>query len=123
MEWYIPISLLPGIAILIMSTGNFIVALNSELKELKKQYKLYEVIIKLKIKQLRRLSIAIAGLYLSVFVFTLLGFFIWFGVPEVIDYCILVIAFLIMTYAVYLLVSFSIRAIKIRDLHMQIGEE
>lgn len=123
MEWYIPISLLPGIAILIMSTGNFIVALNSELKELKKQYTLYEVIIKLKIKQLRRLSIAIAGLYLSVFVFTLLGFFIWFGVPEVIDYCILVIAFLIMTYAVYLLVSFSIRAIKIRDLHMQIGEE
>ena len=122
MEWYIPISLLPGIAILIMSTGNFIVALNAELKELKKQYTLYEVVIKLKIKQLRRLSIAIAGLYLSVFVFTLLGFFIWFGVPEVIDYCILVIAFLIMTYAVYLLVSFSIRAIKIRDMHMQIRE-
>jgi hypothetical protein len=123
MEWYIPISLLPGIAILIMSTGNFIVALNAELKELKKQFTLYEVIIKLKIQQLRRLSIAIAGLYLSVFVFTLLGFFIWFGVPEVIDYIVLVIAFLIMTYAVFLLVSFSIRAIKIRDLHMQIEEK
>lgn len=122
MEWYIPISLLPGIAILIMSTGNFIVALNAELKELKKQYNLYEVVIKMKIKQLRRLSIAIAGLYLSVFVFTLLGFFIWFGVPEAIAYFILVIAFLIMTYAVYLLVSFSIRAIKIRDIHMQIRE-
>jgi hypothetical protein len=34
MEWYIPISLLPGIALIILSTSNFILALNNEIKEL-----------------------------------------------------------------------------------------
>jgi uncharacterized membrane protein len=120
MEWYIPISLLPGIALIILSTSNFIIALNNEVKEMKKDRVLYERIIKLKITQLKRLSISISCLYFSVLLFTIIGLISWFSVAKPFVINILVLAILIMTFSVLLLVSFAIRAIKIRDLHLNI---
>ena len=120
MEWYIPISLLPGIALIILSTSNFIIALNNEVKELKKNRELYERIITLKITQLKRLSISISGLYLSVLIFTIIGLLSWFSISQPIVISILIIAILIMSFSVLLLVSFAVRAIRIRDLHLNI---
>jgi len=34
MDWYFPITLIPGIALLILSTTNFILGLNVELSQL-----------------------------------------------------------------------------------------
>ncbi len=79
MEWYIPITLLPGIALLILSTSNFIIALNVEIQILKEKKELFKDIIKLKMKQLKRLNYAISGLYLSVLFFTISGLFAFGG--------------------------------------------
>jgi hypothetical protein len=119
MEWYIPISLLPGIALIILSTSNFIIALNNEIKELKRSYNLYEKIINLKTVQLKRLSIAISGLYISVLFFTLTGLLSWFSILKpIISLLIFSIAFMFLS--VLFLISFAVRAIKIRDLHLKI---
>ena len=36
MEWYIPLTVLPAIALIILSTSNFLVGLNSELNQLER---------------------------------------------------------------------------------------
>ncbi|HAM98650.1 MAG TPA: hypothetical protein DCQ26_08555 [Marinilabiliales bacterium] len=120
MEWYIPISLLPGIALIILSTSNFIIALNNEIKELKSNYDLYEKIINLKIIQLKRLSIAISGLYISVLLFTLTGLLSWFSALKPVIFSSLIFSMTCMFFSVTFLISFAVRAIKIRHLHLKI---
>ncbi len=120
MEWYIPISLLPGIALIILSTSNFIIALNNEIKELKRNFGVYEKIICLKIIQLKRLIIAITGLYLSVLLFTLTALLCWFSVLKPIIFGLLIFSIAFMFFSVLFLISYAVRAIKIRDLHLKI---
>ena len=45
MEWYIPITILPGIGLLILSTSNFLIALNNEIKELNNDKEKYQSIV------------------------------------------------------------------------------
>ena len=52
MEWYIPITILPGIGLLILSTSNFLIALNSEIQALNQDMGKYQVIVFEKIQQL-----------------------------------------------------------------------
>lgn len=63
-QWAIPIALLPGIALLILSTSNFILGLNGELKDLTEQPG-QEPLIRKKLRQLRILSLSLACLYAS----------------------------------------------------------
>lgn len=69
MEWFGPLTVLPAIGLIIMSTGNFIVALNNEIVELETSDYKNEQIITLKLAQLKRLGIANASLYASFVLF------------------------------------------------------
>ncbi len=69
MEWYAPLTILPAVGLLILSTSNFLVALNIEIYQLEKNKELNEWIINQKIKQLRRLGIANSFLYSSALFF------------------------------------------------------
>ena len=121
MDWYIPITLLPGIALLILSTSNFIIAINVEIQELKEKEELYEEIIKLKLIQLKRLSYAISGLYISVLFFTITGLFASLEYSDDIMFTTVSIGTSIMTFSVVLLIIYSISAIAIKRKHLTIN--
>ncbi|MDX1637529.1 MAG: DUF2721 domain-containing protein [Balneolaceae bacterium] len=72
--WYLPITVLPGIGFLILSTARLTVSLNEELQELLKEVGDYEELIHKKLKQMRLLTLSQTGLYLSTALFVLSGF-------------------------------------------------
>jgi hypothetical protein len=122
MEWYIPITLLPGIALLILSTSNFIIATNVEIQILKEKKELFKDIIKLKMKQLKRLNYAISGLYLSVLFFTISGLFASLDRSDDLTFTVISIGTTIMTLSVILLIIYSISANWIKRKHLLIDD-
>jgi len=122
MDWYIPITLLPGIALLILSTSNFIIAINVEIQVLKEKKELFKDIIKLKMKQLKRLNYAISGLYVSVLFFTISGLFASLDRSDELTFTVISIGTAIMTLSVILLIIYSISANWIKRKHLLIDD-
>ena len=56
MQWYIPITIIPGIGLIIMSTSNLLIALTTEVSALNRKREVFHEIIELKIAQLKRLN-------------------------------------------------------------------
>jgi hypothetical protein len=56
MQWIIPITVLPGIALIILSTSGLVISLNEEIIQLNRERDKYGYIIELKIVQLKRLN-------------------------------------------------------------------
>jgi hypothetical protein len=75
MEWYLPITILPGIGMLIFSTTNQMLVISTEIGGLlsKKCTEFEHQIAGLKIKQIRRLNYASALLYLAAGAYVLSG--------------------------------------------------
>lgn len=120
MEWFAPITILPGIGLLILSTSNFTIALNTEITELCLNVEKNKEIIDLKIIQLKRLSFAISFLYASVIAFLLSGllkgielvgnrFFVY----------LMILGTFFVSIAVIILFVYSIKAISIRQKHLK----
>ena len=57
-DWYAPLTFLPAIGLLIMSTSSFIVSLNDEIYRLEEPEDCDFAIIQLKLKQLKKLGLA-----------------------------------------------------------------
>ena len=76
-QWYIPITILPGICLIVLSTSNLLIALNSEIIQLC-QGKNHIEIVNRKIKQLERLSKAMILLYFSIAFLVLSGILLAF---------------------------------------------
>jgi len=122
MEWYIPITILPGVSLLVLSTINLIISLNEELKQLNKDRSLYLEIIELKLKQLKVLSYALIALYTSLFsmvVSGILGSLLTSN--QSISITVLLIGTLILSLAITLLISYSIKSLSIRQKHLKIN--
>lgn len=121
MDWYFPITIIPGIALLILSTTNLILGLNVELSQLAQENSRYEKIIELKIKQLKRISRAVFWFYMGIFLFLISGmgasltdsFAKW---PQI----ILLAGVMATTLAIILLLIFSIKAVRIRILFLEL---
>ncbi len=64
-EWYFPITLLPGVGLLIMSTSSLSMGLSNELAELLNRSDSNHEIIRKKIFQLSRLNRALTAFYIS----------------------------------------------------------
>ena len=122
MEWYVPMTIIPAVGLLILSTSNFTIALNQEIVELCHDSHNNKETIELKIVQLKRLSFAISFLYLSVLSFLLaglssaltfsnikLGLFPYFMIGGV--------AFFVV--AIIILLRYSFKAIIIRQKHLK----
>ncbi|OJJ17250.1 hypothetical protein BKI52_31595 [marine bacterium AO1-C] len=124
MQWYIPITILPGISLLILSTSNFLIDINREIKDLKNQGEAYEKIMQMKLSQLIRLSWVISCLYVTVLCLTLSGLIASIekiGIHlERLAVVFLVLGITVMMGAIVILIVFAIRGVKIRQAHLKI---
>lgn len=73
-SWIFPLTILPGIGLIIMSTTNWSVALGGEIERLLNNDNCSRTIVKKKIKQLSLLNSALVALYISAAVCALGGF-------------------------------------------------
>jgi len=121
MEWYIPITMLPGLGMLTLSTTHQMMMLSAEVGDLlsDKCSKFQHEISDKKIKQLGRLTRAAALLYISAACFVLsgiLGAFIlgtaWARIPEL----VLILGVVLVLVALCLLIIYGVHTIRIRML-------
>jgi len=72
-NWYVPITIVPAIGLLLLSTSNLLVALSSEIKNLLDKEANREELLNPKLSQLKILSNVMIALYLSVACFVISG--------------------------------------------------
>lgn len=114
-QWYIPLTLLPGIGLLIMSTSNLLSTLSMEIADILKQgSREKEWLKKQKIIQLALLSRAMVAFYFSCACMIITGLLQALGFNNAINYWILILGILATLVALLFLSTFSIRAVKIR---------
>lgn len=124
MQWYIPITILPGISLLILSTSNLLLDINQEIKELKSSEEDCQNIIQMKLLQLKRLSWAISGLYVTVLFLTFSG--LAASVQQIglrvdkISLVFLIAGIVVMVAVIILLIVYAIRAVSIRMEYLKI---
>ncbi|OYT12345.1 MAG: hypothetical protein B6I18_00840 [Bacteroidetes bacterium 4572_112] len=111
MEWYIPITIIPGIGLIITSTSNIMLELNREITELINVYKADNDIISAKLTQLKTLSISIAFQYLGILFFLLSGITTSLIESFVLQKSLLIIGVVFIAISVSLLLIYSIKAV------------
>ena len=120
MEWYGPLTVLPAIGLIIMSTGNFIVALNNEIIELEMSDHPNDEIISLKLAQLKRLGIANASLYAASLTFLIAGLSHALSDNLVLRKYFMIGGVLLTTVALSFLFVHSIMAVNIRHKRLKL---
>ncbi len=119
-NWYVPITIVPGIGLLLMSTSHIMVALSSEIKTMIAEGDHGEKLMQRKLNQLKRINLASVFLYLSVAFFVVAGLvsgldetlethFFWISLYITIAGIISALAGLL------LLITYSFKAVKIRQ--------
>ena len=127
MEWYVPIAILPGIGVLILSTTNQLMALSNELDHLLTHHAIDDYsrrIAALKLDQLKRITRAVTLLYVSAAGFVLAGMLGAVLEHRMVDYIpnfVLIAGVGLVLVALFLLVSYGYRAIRIRQLQVRIN--
>ena len=121
MQWIVPITVIPGIALIILSTSNFLISLNTEISLLNHSRDKYMEIINLKILQLKKLNWALVFLYLGVLFFLGAGIFGVLSDPENIYILAFMVAgILVLIMAILLLIIYGFKSIYIREKHLRI---
>ena len=119
MEWYIPITILPGVGMLILSTTSQMMTLSAEIGGLlsNKCTPFQHDISDRKIKQLNRLTVSAALLYISSACFVLAGIagsFVEDELGNALPKLILIIGVLLVLVALFILIIYGLKAINIR---------
>tara|TARA_R110002050_G_scaffold20348_1_gene57686 strand:+ start:76242 stop:76604 length:363 start_codon:yes stop_codon:yes gene_type:complete len=120
MEWYGPLTVLPAVALLILSTSNFIGSLNSEVFQMEQMKDVKKEIIILKLGQLKRLGIAMALLYISSLLFLVAGISKAILESDPLLNGLMIIGVLSTTLALGVLLIHSLKAVSIRQKHLNI---
>ena len=119
MQWYIPITIIPGLGLIIMSTSNLLIALNTEVSQLNRKKGVFGEIIALKIGQMKRLNWAMIFLYLAILCFLLSGLLAVLINPVALLIRIIMIAGVGSSLvAIVFLISFGFRSVSIRQKHL-----
>ena len=119
-SWVIPLTLLPGIGMMIMSTTNLSNAIGVEINNLLDKEECKPSLIEKKISQMSLLNVAMVSLYISAAVFAVAGLIegIFKLRTEMHDgtahQVLLVIGIAALVIASLLLIIFSIRAVRIK---------
>jgi hypothetical protein len=124
MEWYIPITILPGVGMLILSTTGQMLALSTEIGELLAASctPFQHQVSDLKIKQLHRLTWAAALLYVSAAMFVLsglLGALLPEGTLAMLANYVLIAGALLVFVALAILINYGFHTISIRTMQFQ----
>lgn len=120
MEWYGPLTILPAVALLILSTTTFIISLNNEIMVLANDKEKYATIIELKMMQLKRLGIANAFLYACALLFLTAGLFMAFTNNGSLFLYLMLGGVITAVVALSFLFSHSLKSILIRQKHLKI---
>ncbi|MEO9854191.1 MAG: hypothetical protein ABJH72_21405 [Reichenbachiella sp.] len=122
MEWYLPFTVIPGVGLIILSTSNIMLNLNDEIFRIKNQANVAkEDIIELKLSQLKILSHAIVLQYIGLFLFLVSGMVnALFGNPAGSSKWSLLIGVGFIGISIILLITYSYRAIAVRQKHLQL---
>lgn len=115
--WYLPITILPGIGLLIISTSTLIVSLNEELERLLKEATTNQRLIHKKLSQMKLLTYSMTGFYFSTALMVLSGLVSFSTVSLKIGSAILISGVFFIFLSLVILVVYSIRAVQIRNLH------
>tara|TARA_B100000809_G_C14981592_1_gene474721 strand:+ start:70 stop:435 length:366 start_codon:yes stop_codon:yes gene_type:complete len=120
MKWYLPMTIIPGIGLIILSTTNSMLALNNEISQLNNQENKKIEIIKLKLLQLKKLSISIVFQYIGVLLFLMSGvvksiFFCSDNIPKL----FLIVGVVFVISSVFFLLVYSIKSVIIRQKHLK----
>jgi hypothetical protein len=120
MEWYGPLTILPAIGLIILSTSNFIIALNTEIGRIETEKEPNRKIIMQKVIQLRRLGIANAFLYSSALLFLFSSLVKAFFNSTTGFQLLMISGAFMATVALAFLFTHSIRAVQIRHEHLKL---
>lgn len=121
MQWIIPITVLPGIALIVLSTSNLVISLNREIAGLNKEKEKYGEIISLKLMQLRRLNWSLVLMYIGILLFLSSGVLGAIIQPENIYTLSSMIAGVgIIILAIFLLIIYGFKSIYIRERHLKL---
>lgn len=113
-NWYVPITILPGVALLILSTSNLLIALSGEIKQRISESQDRKVTLK-KLQQLKFLNRGLVGFYLGS------GCMVGAGIQDFLAYnvyfskVLMLIGTLSIFVSIAFLIVFSIRAVRIRQ--------
>ncbi|MEO1434056.1 MAG: hypothetical protein AAFV80_00875 [Bacteroidota bacterium] len=118
-DWIFPLSILPGIGMIIMSTTHWASSLAGEINGLLKEDFCPYGIVKQKIQQLQILHIALVLLYISASMFALGGFIgsIWSGdmshPDQYVNTC-MSLGMVVLLAAMFCLIVYAFRAVRIK---------
>ncbi len=118
-QWIFPLTVLPGIGLLIMSTTNWAIALTGEINDLLHDPSCDADILRRKVEQLQLINLALVALYFCTALFALSGFF---GVVSLINMhenqtlfaLIISLGMLCLLFATGLLILYGFRAVGIK---------
>jgi len=119
-NWVIPLTLLPGIGMIIMSTSHLSTATSDEINQLFREEPYDKNLIKKKISQLFLLNLAKVGLYISIAVFSVAGLIeaIFTLQSEMHDSglrtILLIVGVSTLVLATLVLILFSVRKVRIK---------
>ncbi|MCH2451347.1 MAG: hypothetical protein MK198_14565 [Gracilimonas sp.] len=120
--WYLPITIIPGIGLLILSTSNLIISLNEELEGLLKDADEFQLLIDRKLSQMKLLTYSLAGLYLSTALLVLSGLLSFSkryeeGIFSSSASVSLITGVTLIFISLIILILYSVRAVTIRRAH------
>ena len=113
-NWYLPITILPGLGLLILSTSNLMVTLSNEINKMIKDSSERSIIIK-KLSQLRLLNMTMAFFYVSVALLFISVVIKGLYNFDKVSLYISVLAIVLVIVALLFLIIYSFRAVKIRQ--------
>ena len=124
-QWYIPITILPGICLIILSTSNLLIALDGEIFILCRDQTPINIIRK-KIHQLERLSKAMVLLYIATALMVLSGILSAFELEIgsiALGFVTMLSGVVLTLISLFLLVSYATHAVSIRKIQHEMTLE
>ncbi|TRX57568.1 DUF2721 domain-containing protein [Fulvivirga sp. M361] len=128
-EWYIPVTLLPGVGLLIMSTSNLMNSLSGELSMLIHEHdNAFHTIIEKKISQIHLLNKSLSSLYISSAAYVLAGLIGGLGTSqnmlvETGQFSLMILGTICVLIGLIWLTQFSYRAVTIKRAQFKLSIE
>ncbi|MFT6215723.1 MAG: hypothetical protein ACJAS3_002123 [Roseivirga sp.] len=119
-NWVIPLTLIPGIGMIILSTSHLSTSVSDEINTLLQKDNCDRSLIQIKISQLSLLNIALVSLYISTAIFSITGLIEGIFTLQnamtnsAFRQTLLVTGVASLVIATFLLIAFSIRKVKIK---------
>ncbi|MDO7172953.1 hypothetical protein [Mariniflexile sp. AS56] len=113
-NWYLPITIVPGLGLLILSTSNLMVTLSNEISAMIDNSKEKTIIVR-KLKQLKLLNMSMVFFYVSVALLLVSAVLNGLYTIEKTGLYISILAIIFALIGLFSLVIFSFRAVNIRQ--------